>query len=65
MAEVSRLQPEVVREGLLAGTTMLVCAYADDAKFQSYNLDGAIPLSSFKEQIANVAKDQRIVFYCA
>ncbi len=65
MSEVSRLSASEVREGVLAGTTMLVCAYDDDAKFERFRLEGGIPLSKFKQDLSGLDKTTRIVFYCA
>ncbi len=65
MSEVSRLSAEQVRKGVLAGTTVLVCAYDDDAKFEKFKLEGAIPLSDFKVNVEEYQKDMQIVFYCA
>ena len=65
MSEVSRLSAEQVRKGVTAGTTMLVCAYDDDAKFEKFKLEGAIPLSDFTAKVHEYQKDMQIVFYCA
>ena len=65
MADVQRLSAESVRQGVVAGSTLLVCAYDSDEKFASYRLEGAIPLSEFKKRVADLARDTSIVFYCA
>lgn len=65
MDGISRLSAATVREGLVAGSTLLVCAYEDSAKFNKFKLEGAIPLSVFKENMLEYKKDMRIVFYCA
>lgn len=65
MSEVSRLVAEQVRPGVVDGTTVLVCAYDDDAKFEKFKLEGAIPLSDFKVRMSEFQKDTQIVFYCA
>lgn len=65
MAEVSRLSAEQIRDGVVAGNTLLVCAYGDDAKFEKFRLEGAIPLSEFMAHANEYPKDQKIVFYCA
>ena len=65
MAEVSRLSADKVREGVVAGTTLLVCAYDDDAKFKKFKLEGAIALSDFKMRLSDLRKDMQVVFYCA
>ena len=65
MSEISRLSAEQVRGGVTAGTTLLVCAYEDDAKFEKFKLEGAIPLAEFRKNAGELPKDRKIVFYCA
>ena len=65
MAEASRVNAADIRAGVIDGSTLLVCAYEDDAKFKAFNLDGAIPFSEFKTKVADLPKDRQIVFYCA
>lgn len=64
MADVSRLSAEQVRNGVVAGTTVLVCAYENYEKFEKYKLEGAIPLSDFKANLSSYPRDTQIVFYC-
>jgi len=64
MGEVSRLSAEQVREGLVARTTLLVCAYEDSSKFDKFKLERAGPLSDFKVKMLEYQKDMQIVFYC-
>ena len=64
MPDISRLSAEQVRKGVAAGTTVLVCAYDNDEKFEKYKLEGAIPLSDFKTKVSDYPKDTEIVFYC-
>ena len=65
LPDISRLSAEQVRKGVVAGTTILVCAYDNDEKFEKYKLEGAIPLSRFNANVSNYPKDTEIVFYCA
>jgi len=65
MAEVERIAPKDVKERLKAGKLLLVCAYEDEAKFKSLNLEGAISLSEFKSRLPSLPKDREVVFYCA
>jgi len=65
MADVKRVAASEIRDGVVEGSTLLVCAYGDDAKFQSYRLEGAIPLSEFKIRVPDLTRDTKIVFYCA
>jgi len=63
MSEVIRISQQEARQKVLAGEALLVCAYADDAKFAQYHLDGAIPLSSLQNRIGELSTDQEIIFY--
>ena len=63
MVEPERISPTEVREKLITGKALLVCAYEDDAKFKMLQLEGAISLSEFKSKFPSLAKDQEIVFY--
>lgn len=65
MAEVPRISPSEAREGVLAGTMLLVCAYQSDEKFRNNHLEGAIPFSEFEAKAPQLEKDKPIVFYCA
>jgi len=64
MAEILRVSAEDIRSGVDEGSTLLVCAYDDDGKFQANHLDGAIALSEFKKRVSGLEKDTPIVFYC-
>lgn len=65
MPEVNRVSASSIKKGVESGSTLLVCAYDDDAKFRSFHLEGAIPLSEFKVRVQGLAKDSHVVFYCA
>ena len=64
MLEAIRISPEEAHERVASGKAMLICAYADDAKFDRYHLEGAISLSSFKAKIGSLKKGQELIFYC-
>ena len=64
MPEEIRISPEEAHERVASGKAMLICAYADDAKFDQYHLEGAISLSRFKAKIGSLRKDQELIFYC-
>jgi hypothetical protein len=53
------------REKVTKGQAILVCAYDSDEKFNKIRLQGAIPLSTFKEKLKSIGKEQMIIFYCA
>ncbi|KPJ98461.1 MAG: ArsR family transcriptional regulator [Desulfobacterales bacterium SG8_35] len=63
MSEAVRISAEETRQKVAAGLALLVCAYADYAKFTQYHLEGAIPLSDLHAREGKLAKDQEIVFY--
>ena len=64
MSEPARVSVQDVRTQLQSGeSTLLVCAYESDEKFQKMQLDGAISFSEFQSKIPALSKDQEIVFY--
>ena len=63
MLEPERISPTEVREKLIAGKALLVCAYEDEAKFKMLQLQGAISLNEFRTKLPSLAKDQEIIFY--
>ncbi len=65
MANANRVSAQNIREEVVSGATLLVCAYEDENKFKNNNLEGAIPLSEFKARVLDLKKDKKIVFYCA
>jgi len=64
MSEVIRIAQEEARQKVLAGQALLVCAYADEAKFARHHLDVAIPLSALQAKIGELSPEQEIIFYC-
>ena len=64
MSEAIRISPEEAHARVAAGKALLICAYADEAKFDQYHLEGAISLASFKAKIGSLPKDQELIFYC-
>lgn len=65
MSDVIRITAEKARAGVVAGDTLLVCAYDSDEKFATYHLEGAVSLSEFKTKVDGLDKDMELVFYCA
>ena len=64
MSEAIRISQEETWQKVLGGQALLVCAYADDAKFARYHLEGPIPLSALQALLGELSKDQDIIFYC-
>lgn len=64
MTEPTRVTPKEVYQKLKSGTTLLVCAYDDEATFRRMKLQGAISLKEFKSILPSLSKDREIVFYC-
>ena len=64
MAEIERISVADARKKVQANQALLVCAYADEAKFNAARLDGAIPLASFEARAATLPKSQELIFYC-
>lgn len=63
MITVIRVTPQEIYPRVKGGKVLLVCAYADEAKFRSMQLEGAMSLGEFQEKLPGLAKDQEIVFY--
>jgi hypothetical protein len=63
MTEPVRIPAEVVRQKVLSGTTLLVCAYDNDEKFRKMRLEGAISYGEFLSKISSLSKEQEIIFY--
>jgi hypothetical protein len=64
MIEAVRISSEEARKKVQAGRALLVCAYADYAKFMKYHLEGAITLFDLNAREGKLSKDQEIIFYC-
>ena len=63
MKEPPRVAPEGVYQKLKSGNLLLVCAYEDEARFRTMQLEGAISLSEFRSRLSSLPKEQEIVFY--
>jgi hypothetical protein len=63
--EPERISAPEVREKIMNGSALLVCAYDDDDKFKQFHLGGAISLNAFKSKTDKLEKNQEIYFYCA
>jgi hypothetical protein len=44
MSEPMRIPPEEVKQKVLSGSALLVCAYDNDEKFKKMHLEGAISI---------------------
>lgn len=64
MAEIGRIGVADARTKVQTKAALLVCAYADESKWNGARLEGAIPLASFEAQVANLPKRQELIFYC-
>ncbi len=60
-----RIAPEEVRQKVISGSALLVCAYEDIGRFEQVHLKGAISLPEFRSRISSLAKGHEIIFYCA
>ena len=65
MTDPTRVSPRQVREKVLAGSALLVCAYDDEEKFENNRLEGAISFADFQSRLPSLSAMQEIVFYCA
>jgi hypothetical protein len=60
-----RIGTEEARRKVKAGEAVLVCAYDDEATFQTMRLDMALSLGEFQKRLPGIPKEQEIIFYCA
>lgn len=64
MADTTRVAPSEIRDRVLSGKTLLICAYDSDAKFNENHLEGGMSLADFKTRLNGLARDTELVFYC-
>ncbi len=64
MAEIERIGVVDARSKVQANAALLVCAYADEAKWNGARLEGGIPLASLEARAATLPKNQELIFYC-
>ncbi len=64
MTEIERISVVDARSKVQAKAALLVCAYADEAKWNGARLEGAISLASLEAQAATLPKSQELIFYC-
>jgi hypothetical protein len=65
MTSPQRVTPQEVYPQVKAGKSLLVCAYPDEAKCRSLQLEGALTLQEFQAKLSSLPKEQEVVFYCA
>ena len=60
-----RINPEEAYRKVKSGEALLVCAYDDEATYQTMRLDMAIFLGEFQKRLPEIPKEKEIIFYCA
>jgi rhodanese-related sulfurtransferase len=60
-----RINPEEAYRKVKSGGALLVCAYDDEATYQTMRLDMAISLGEFQKRLPGIPKEKEIIFYCA
>lgn len=65
MTSPARITPQEIYPRVKSGEIILVCAYADEAKCRSLQLEGSLTFREFQARLPGLPKDQEIVFYCA
>lgn len=65
MAELTIISANEAYEKSKTSQALLVCAYAEDEKFQKFNLAGAISLNDLESKLSGMTKSREIIFYCA
>jgi hypothetical protein len=64
MEEIARIGVVEARSKVQSKAALLVCAYADEAKWNAAKLEGAIPLGTLEARVATLPKSQELIFYC-
>lgn len=65
MTTPARVTPQEIYPRIQSGEALLVCAYADEARCRSMQLEGSLTLQEFEARLPDLPKDREIVFYCA
>jgi hypothetical protein len=66
MPEIPRIDVAEARRKVNSEGAILVCAYDDEAKCRTMNLEGSVSLTAFRSKLsAALPRDQEIIFYCA
>ena len=65
MSEPIRISANEVRQKVISGQALLVCAYDDPEKFKKNHLEGALSFSELLTKLPALDKRQEIIFYCA
>ena len=65
LKDIARVSPNEVHPRVHSGSSLLVCAYDNQEKFEKNHLQGAISLDVLKLKASTLPKDQELVFYCA
>ena len=60
-----RVTPQEIYPRVKSGEALLVCAYADEARCHSMQLEDSLTLQEFQDKLPDLPPDQEIVFYCA
>ncbi|HET6420971.1 MAG TPA: ArsR family transcriptional regulator [Geobacteraceae bacterium] len=64
MAEVRRVNPQEVRHKVQAGEALFVCVYDNKELCGRMRLQGAMTLGELNSRLAEIGKEQEIIFYC-
>lgn len=60
-----RISPQDARQRAKSGSALLICAYTDEGRCKSNNLEGAIKFGDLKKKLPAFSKNQEMIFYCA
>ena len=63
MADIERISVQQAHLKTKANQALLVCAYEDEAKCRSLNLEGSISFTNFQSRAVSLPKTQEIIFY--
>ncbi len=62
---VKRITVEEAYKKISSGEALFVCAYEEEAKYETFKLQFSIPIQEFRSMRKNLHKDREIIFYCA
>jgi hypothetical protein len=63
MADIERIIVQEAHAKTKANQALLVCAYEDEAKCRTLDLDGSISFARLQSRAASLPKAQEIIFY--
>lgn len=63
MTDIERISPQQAYAKVSSNQALLVCAYEDEIKCRTLNLEGSISFTNFKSRVQSLQKSHEIIFY--